>query len=171
MVSKCPRCHKDYTVTLDVPKDIFESLEDVDQDEEVCGSCTIALLESLGKESTFKVRNSSDTYILCAAVWIKDGKAYAHQPQNVDSGLVLAGRRHHNCFTTISNLSEFLGIEDPIGNYKSKLTGGPVVQGFITSTNLFVDRREAHKIAFKAGQTNAAYSSQDKPFLISEMVW
>ena len=37
-------------------------------------------------------------YILCAAIWFKDGNKYEHQPKNVDSGIVVCERRHHNCF-------------------------------------------------------------------------
>ena len=44
-------------------------------------------------------------YIICAAIWFKDGKKYSHQPRNVDSGLVVCGRRHHNCFLTAFELS------------------------------------------------------------------
>ena len=40
--------------------------------------------------------------ILCSAIHVKDGKKYEHQPKNIDLGFVVCGRRHHNCFYTIS---------------------------------------------------------------------
>ena len=44
-------------------------------------------------------------YIICAACWIKDDKKYEHQPKNVDIGIVVCGRRHHNCFLTAYSLN------------------------------------------------------------------
>ena len=84
-------------------------------------------------------------YILCAAVWFHDDIIHAHQPINVDRGLVIAGRRHHNCFITSFVIS---------GGRINKTNGvvAPYDQGFITSLDHFVDREEAGKIAFEAGQ-------------------
>lgn len=39
-----------------------------------------------------------EPYIICAAVHYNDGNNYPHQPINIGSGIVIAGRRHHNCF-------------------------------------------------------------------------
>lgn len=90
----------------------------------------------------------STSYILCAAIWLKDGNKYSHQPRNVDSGLVVCGRRHHNCFLTAFELNGGKKIEG--------LTevNGIAVQGFLTSDDRFVDRKEGGKIAFNAGQTS-----------------
>jgi hypothetical protein len=86
-------------------------------------------------------------YIICAAIWFKDGNKYSHQPKNVDTGLVVCGRRHHNCFLTAFELNNGKKIEglDEV-NERS-------VQGFLTSDDRFVDRKEAGHIAFNAGQT------------------
>ncbi len=78
-------------------------------------------------------------YILCAAIWVKDGKHYEHQPKNIEWGIVICGRRHHNCFTVLARL----GID-----YK-----GVTEQGFITSKDIFVNRYKAGRIVFKCGQT------------------
>lgn len=82
------------------------------------------------------------TYIICSAIWFCDGKIYDHQPFNIKSGFVIAGHRHHNCFMTAYIL-----------NKDEKIQGTKDVQGFITSDNRFVDRKEGGQIAFDAKQT------------------
>lgn len=91
-----------------------------------------------------KVIDIPDSYILCAAIHIRNNKQYVHQPKNIDSGLVVCGRRHHNCFAIISAI--FPEHDALVKNIKDH------VQGFITSDNRFVDRKEALVIATKAGQ-------------------
>lgn len=82
----------------------------------------------------------NEEYIICAAIHLKTEDVFPHQPINIKNGLVVCGRRHHNCFTIISNLdSDFLEVKDK-------------KQGFVTSKDRFVDRKEAGEIAFKAGQ-------------------
>ena len=83
-------------------------------------------------------------YIICAAIWFRDGNKYRHQPRNVDSGLVVCGRRHHNCFLTAFELN---------GGKKIEGLNERAVQGFLTSDDRFVDRKEGGQIAFDAGQT------------------
>lgn len=90
-------------------------------------------------------------YIICAAVWFMDGNKHVHQPNNIESGFVICGRRHHNCFYIASKLIE--------GYSEVKKT---LVQGFLTSKDRFVDRKEAGKIAFDSKQlselTNCLFS-------------
>jgi len=88
----------------------------------------------------------STSYIICAAIWFKDGNKYSHQPRNIDSGLVVCGRRHHNCFLTAFELNGGKKIEG-LSEANAK-----AVQGFLTSNDIFVDRKEAGQIAFDAGQ-------------------
>jgi hypothetical protein len=78
-------------------------------------------------------------YVLCAAIYYNDGKEYPHQPKNIQTGFVICGRRHHNCISTLSTVA---GIK----------TKAKDIQGFITNTDLFVNRQEAYLIALKAGQ-------------------
>lgn len=80
--------------------------------------------------------------ILCAAIYVNDGKEHIHQPKNITTGFVVAGRRHHNCYYTLSLMGE--GV--------SKLMVGREGQGFITSANRYVDRKEAFVIAKEAEQ-------------------
>lgn len=85
-------------------------------------------------------------YIICAAIWFNDGKVYSHQPNNIIEGIVVCGRRHHNCFLTAYELNGKEKIKRL--NNLDKVT----IQGFVTSDNRFVDRKEGGEIAFKAGQ-------------------
>jgi len=79
-------------------------------------------------------------YILCAAVWLQNKKQYELQPKNIESGIVVCGRRHHNCFIT---LLQFL---------PKRTKYDKIIQGFITNKDRFVNRDEAEDIARKAGQ-------------------
>ena len=96
--------------------------------------------------------------ILCAAIWFDNGKAFVHQPNNIKTGFVVCGRRHHNCFAVFSAMRDYAtGTTDKdIDNYPKEIE-----QGFLTSLDRFVDRREAGEIAFKANQskeTNCLFS-------------
>ena len=87
--------------------------------------------------------------ILCAAIHYDDGKEYPAQPKNIKTGYVWCGRRHHN----IINLRSVITGE---------VTRRESVQGFLTSTDRFVNRKEAMEIAIAAGQvanneTNVSY--------------
>ena len=86
----------------------------------------------------------STSYIICAAIWFNDGKKHEHQPRNIDSGFVVAGRRHHNVFLTVADIKDV-----PYKDYGYSEN----IQGFLTSNNRFVNRKEAGQIAFDAGQT------------------
>ena len=82
-------------------------------------------------------------YIICAAIWINNETQYVHQPNNISSGYVVCGQRHHNCFMTVSIIR---------GEDIKKSDYGHVIQGFLTSDNRFLNRKEAGELAFNAGQ-------------------
>ena len=86
-------------------------------------------------------------YILCAAVHFNSSppRVFEHQPRNIKEGIVLSGRRHHNCFYSLYAL---LG-ERANQNVFSKALD---IQGFLTNDDLFVTREEAWVIARNAGQ-------------------
>ncbi|MFA5299630.1 MAG: hypothetical protein WC389_15685 [Lutibacter sp.] len=88
----------------------------------------------------------STPYIICAAIWFKDGKKHEHQPININNGLVVCGRRHHNCYLTAIELNGGKNIEGLSG------ANAKTMPGFITSNDIFVDRKEGGQIAFDAGQ-------------------
>jgi len=79
--------------------------------------------------------------IICAAIHVLDGKEHIHEPTNIRTGFVVAGRRHHNCFSTMAILG-----------YKYKEDAYEIVQGFLTASGKFVDRTEGMCIAIAAGQ-------------------
>lgn len=83
--------------------------------------------------------------ILCAAIWYNDGFKWEYQPENIQTGFVVMGYRHGNCY---SLLIDFLKLQN------KKLDAKKVSEGFLTSLNYFVDRKLAAKIAYKSGQIN-----------------
>jgi len=96
----------------------------------------------------------TDEYIVCAAVHYQDCGEYAHQPKNISKGYVVCGRRHHNCI-----LTNYI-----LGGKKHAST-----QGFVTSTDRFVNRQEAAVIAQGAGQTDIpALDGDERTQLFSE---
>lgn len=44
-------------------------------------------------------------FILCAAIYINDGKKHSQQPVNIKTGYVICGRRHNNCYQTIKSIT------------------------------------------------------------------
>lgn len=82
-------------------------------------------------------------FILCAAIHYKNNVIYDAQPTNIESGMIICGRRHHNCIIQASNI---------FGNQYDKTLIGPKGQGFLTSWDRYVDRKEGYKIAKAAGQ-------------------
>lgn len=85
--------------------------------------------------------------IVCAAIWYKDlPKQEHHSCTNVDQGVVVCGWRHGNIIATVKTLTGKRTVtfaEDGVGDFE---------QGFLTSHNRFVDRKEAWVIAKKQGQ-------------------
>ena len=96
----------------------------------------------IGEETKVKI-----VYIICAAVWFQNGEKHIHQPRNIDSGFIVYGRRHHNCFITSYILNGEVLVKNKISTGEWKVTSG-----FITSDDRFVDRKEAGQIDFDAKQ-------------------
>jgi hypothetical protein len=98
-------------------------------------------------------------YIICSAIHFNTKIKYVHQPRNIEEGLVICGRRYHNCFMTAFALNpEFKNT------CESKIT-----QGFLTNLDRFVDRYEGYEIAINAGQTKVKTTTMNsKPRLFSE---
>lgn len=91
------------------------------------------------------MKNKPVEFILCAAIWINDGLKHEQQPENIEIGFVICGRRHNNCYQTITDLK---------CHYKTYLKSLNLTEddykkqhGFITSLDRYVTRREAWKIA------------------------
>ena len=56
-------------------------------------------------------------YILSAANYYNDEIKHQHQPNNIEIGFVICGRRHHNCIGTFTQISGFHEV-----NFGLKLT-------------------------------------------------
>lgn len=82
---------------------------------------------------------SKPEYILCAAIWYKDGVQHYSQPYNVPTGIVMCGLRH-------------VCIHEQIRALTGDVDESKIVPGFLTSHNKFVNRFGAYSIAKNAGQ-------------------
>ena len=91
-------------------------------------------------------------FIVCAAIWYKTPMVhrvrfisgvemtfYPNQPKNVKNGIVICGHDYNHCSAIYTILT-------------GDITRSNDIQGFITSDNYFVDKYDAAKIAFEAGQ-------------------
>ena len=78
--------------------------------------------------------------VICSAI-LYDDRIKRKTYQNVYSGVVFCGPRHHDCEAL---LFEFYPcVMDDMEN---------VIYGFVTSDNRFVNRKLAAEIAYEAGQ-------------------
>ena len=99
-------------------------------------------------------------YIMCSAIWYKQLPKQSSLPINIEKGVVVCGYRHNDIISTVKSLTELRTVKlgpDSVGE---------TVQGFLTSTNRFIDRVEAARIAVRNGQI-----SEEKKQLFSEDVW
>ena len=110
-------------------------------------------LESSTKQPLFIDGVKASTYIICSAIWFNDSKEHNHQPKNIKSGFVISGRRHHNCYASFQSIGKSLGYDKTLIVKKGVSLEERETQGFLTNTDLFVDRKEGGEIAYKAGQT------------------
>lgn len=78
--------------------------------------------------------------ILCAAIWYKKVERAFHRPVNTPGGVVLCGFRHGDIISQVQPLTG-----------KKHYELGESVQGFLTSKNRFVDRKEAAEIHVRNG--------------------
>lgn len=110
--------------------------------------------------------DNSREYIICAAIWYQDGTEAPRGmiAQNIRTGVVIGQWRHGNCINVratnivwnqkvldklIDNNEEFLGGEKPCPGEHPPFR---YVDGFLTSKGNFVDRWQAMKLAYEAGQ-------------------
>jgi len=110
--------------------------------------------------------------ILCAAVYVDDGKNHQRRSYNYPkTGLVFTGWRHPDCFTTMNAWADMLTEDQRIAIdavQKYQLFGKN--QGFLTSTGRYVDRQEGYQIARAAGQLLKPYTDDTRD-LFSEDVY
>lgn len=104
-------------------------------------------MEQNDYEKTFGKPNNPE-YVLCSAIYFNDGEKYEHQPQNIEAGFVLCGRRHHNIYASVMiiNNKEMTALE------RMTEANGKAIQGFLTSKDRFLNREEAGKLAYEMKQ-------------------
>jgi hypothetical protein len=111
-------------------------------------------------------------FIICAAIWVNDKQVHSEQPENIVVGFVVCGRRHNNCYQTIKSLKGdvneyFKSLDMSEDDYRMH-------QGFMTSLDRYVDRREAFKIAKEKNQIQfglTASENGEDSILISENLY
>lgn len=111
-------------------------------------------------------------FILCAAIWVNDGQPHEQQPEGIDKGFVVCGRRHHNCYQTLTDLKGDANEYLESINLREWSTRDN--EGFMTSTDRYVNRRDAWKIAKENGQIAVGLACSDNgedSILISENLY
>lgn len=116
-------------------------------------------------------KTMANEYILCAAIHFNDGKEYEQQPKNITEGFVVTGRRHCNCYATLSAIGKAIGLEERALRAFERIDRDQ--QGFLTNLNRYVSRAEAWKIAEVSGQIVNGYTlcKGDDAILISENLY
>lgn len=113
--------------------------------------------------------DNSKEYVICAAIWYRDGTEAPRGfiAQNISSGVIIGQWRHGNCINVraTNRLWNTKKLEErsnrelcPIPMTEEKpggeTNGFEEVDGFLTSRGNFVDRWQAMKLAYEAGQVN-----------------
>ena len=128
--------------------------------------------------------DNSKEYILCAAIWYKDGTEAPRGmiAQNIDSGVVIGQWRHGNCINIRATnplwnkktLKERIDRENQdvpmrISDEKPDVDYD-YVDGFLTSRGRFVDRWQGMKLAYEAGQVDKERAFKPKERLHDEAI-
>jgi hypothetical protein len=82
-------------------------------------------------------------YILCAALYVNDGKFHEDSVSNKETGYLICGYRHSHCFAS-ARASMSKSCDHSLERKENV--------GFLTSKNRFVSRRDAYDIAKREGQ-------------------
>ena len=100
-------------------------------------------------------------FIICSAIHYKDGIVRKEQPLNIESGLVVCGRRHNNCWFILNQIhGEDFSPEK-----------GSLDMGFLTSNNEYKTRKEAMIIAVREKQIYHNVPYEEGDILTSEDLW
>lgn len=103
---------------------------------------------------TIRLTYVTKEIVICAAIWVQDGKKRPHQPTNIPSGAVFCGLRH------CSIISQFAAYGIAHKNRS--------VQGFLTSKNRFLTREEASELVRNNNQEMVVDRSAIREQLYSE---
>jgi len=86
--------------------------------------------------------NGKTEYVMCAANYLNDGQDHHFQPYNINKGFVICGWRHPCC-----------GGSYLAANPQATMWDGPGwTQGFLTTKNRFLTRKEALELVILTGQ-------------------
>jgi len=92
------------------------------------------------EHSSFANPTNLKTYVLCAAIWYDDGEKSPSNVHNIKTGQVILGYRHGNCYQILKQL------------YPDRRYVKDCVEGFLTSNDLFIDRKQGAKLAYDQKQ-------------------
>ena len=102
------------------------------------------------------LNNGEVEYVMCAANWVDDGIDYAHQPFNIPSGICFCGWRHSCIFQQYKE------------RFPQETYGRVETQGFLTTKNRFLTRKEALELVKENGQLTKPLIGS---ILTSEDLW
>ena len=93
------------------------------------------------------MQNGEIEYVMCAANYHDDGKDHDFQPFNIDKGFVISGWRHGCVGSTFLAIARnFSGDENIPARWDD------CEQGFLTTKNRFLSRKEALVLVRETGQ-------------------
>ena len=84
-------------------------------------------------------------FILCSAIHFKNGAETT--VCGVEDGVIICGRRHSDCYATLKGIVDYYSDDAYLHLHLNRDE-----QGFLTSENRFVSRKEAWDIAKENGQ-------------------
>jgi len=102
------------------------------------------------------LNNGKTEYVMCAANYYDDGNDHSYQPYNIDKGFVVCGWRHPCCGMSYLALN------------KDAKRWDDCIQGFLTTKNRFLNRREALELVKETGQLKGDIIGGE---LTSEDLW
>ena len=86
------------------------------------------------------LNNGKTEYIMCTANYYDDGLDHMFQPYNIDKGFIICGWRHPNAG------SSYLAANKEASRWDN------CIQGFLTTKNRFLNRKESLELVVSNGQ-------------------
>lgn len=87
-----------------------------------------------------QLNNGKTEYVMCAANWVNDEIEHMFQPFNIPTGIVYCGWRHPCIFQQYRE------------RFPQETYGKSETQGFLTTKNRFLTRKEALELVKENGQ-------------------
>lgn len=102
------------------------------------------------------LNNGKTEYVMCSANYYDDGYEHMCQPYNIDKGFVIGGWRHACCGMS------YMAADTLVTRWDD------CEQGFLTTKNRFLTRKEALALVISTGQHDGNIIGGE---LISEDLW